>query len=128
MKNIPIKHHYIPQFILKNFCDEDGFLWYKDVQSDTVENFTTKDIYFEDNLYRDARKARDKDSVEIELELSKYENEISKILSAGFYSEKKFCITPGEQEVIKLFIAIMGFRSKRASEYFKNTNGDLAKD
>ena len=128
VKNIPIKHHYIPQFILKNFCDEEGFLWYKDIKTNTIENFSTKDIYFENNLYRDEREKKDKDSVEIELALSKYEDEISKILLSRYYSEKKFYITLKEQEAIKLFIAIMGFRSKRASEYFKNTNGDLAKD
>ena len=128
MKNKPIKHHYIPQFILKNFCDEEGFLWYKDVKTNTIDNYSSKDIYFENNLYRDEREKKDNDSVEIELALSKYENEISQILSSRFYSEKKFYITLKEQEVIKLFIAIMGFRSKRASEYFKNTNGDLAKD
>ncbi len=92
MKNIPIKHHYIPQFILKNFCDEEGFLWYKDIQTNTIENFAPKDIYFEKNLYRDDREKKDKDSVEIELALSKYENEVSQILSSGFYSEKKFYI------------------------------------
>lgn len=128
MKNKPIKHHYIPQFILKNFCDEEGFLWYKDVKTNTIENFSTKDIYFENNLYRDEREKKDKDSVEIELALSKYEDEISKILLPRYYFEKKFYITLNEHETIKLFIAIMGFRSKRASEYFKNTNGDLAKD
>ena len=28
MANVPIKHHYVPQFMLKNFCFKDKQLYY----------------------------------------------------------------------------------------------------
>ena len=28
--NVPIKHHYVPQFMLKNFCFKDKLLYYYD--------------------------------------------------------------------------------------------------
>jgi len=120
MKNIPKKHHYIPQFILRQFCSEDNFLWYQHKDTGVVESLDTTEVFMEKYLYY--FEDNDKDYFEIEENLSKYESEISKLLLNQFYDEKIISITKEEQESIKLFYAIMGFRSKRAADFFKHSD------
>lgn len=120
MKNKPKRHHYIPQFILRKFCYEDNLLWYQHKDSQIVESLDTTEVFMEKYLYY--FEDNDKDYFEIEENLSKYESEISKLLLEQFYDEKIISITKEEQESIKLFYAIMGFRSKRAADFFKNSN------
>ena len=119
MKNVPIRHHFIPQFVLRQFCYEDNLLWFKHKDTGVVESLGTRDLFMEKNLYY--FKDDDADYYEIENALADYENEISRMLIDQFYDEKIIHIMYAEQESIKLFYAIMGFRSKRAADYFKNS-------
>lgn len=115
--NKPKRHHYIPQFILRKFCYEDEELWFYDIKTKVLESSSTRDIFMGENLYLD--KSNGKDSLEIEKEFGKYENEISQILDKQFYDQKNIYITKEEEESIKLFYALIGFRSKNAAEYFQ---------
>lgn len=50
----PIRHHYIPQFILRNFCFNDrGDLFYYDKENSKTSVKNTRDIFMVRNLYRD---------------------------------------------------------------------------
>ena len=51
MKNNPIRHHYIPQFVLRQFCYEDNLLWFKHKDTGVVESIETRDVFMEKNLY-----------------------------------------------------------------------------
>ena len=54
MKKEPIRHHYIPQFILRNFAfDDSGKILYYDKKQNTVSVVDSRDIFMEKNLYRD---------------------------------------------------------------------------
>ncbi len=54
MKIEPKRHHYIPQFILKNFCyDENNHLLYFDKKSGKISSEDTRDVFMVKNLYRD---------------------------------------------------------------------------
>ena len=54
MNTEPIKHHYIPQFLLKNFCfDDKGHLYFYDKVSKQISIKTTKDVFMTSRLYED---------------------------------------------------------------------------
>ena len=126
MKNEPKRHHYIPQFVLKQFCYKGNDLWFYDIDTESVSSRETREVFMERYLYRDD--SNEEDFLEIERDFAVYETEISKILSKQFYNEKKIYITHEESESIKLFYALMGFRSKRTSDYFKNAKDERFKE
>lgn len=118
MKKEPIRHHYIPQFILRNFCfDEKGNTFYKNVKSKKESIKQIRDIFMERNLYRDT--INNDNPVEIENDFAKFENEVSCIIKEKFLKEKEFILTHAENEKLKLFFALMPFRSKSTHELFK---------
>lgn len=119
MKNIPVRHHYIPQFVLKRFCYEGNKVWYYDINEKQISSIDISDAFMKRNLYKD--KINDYDEMQIERDLAKYETEISKLLAEQFYDEKDIYLTEAEEDKIKLFYAVMAFRSKNASDFFKNT-------
>lgn len=124
MKREPIRHHYIPQFILRNFAvDNSGKVLYYDKKSEKTSEVKPRDIFFENNLYRDEINCV-VEPTQIEHDLAVYENEISCIIKEKFLCEKEIYLDETEVDKIKLFFAIMGYRSKRAGELFgKNLSG-----
>ena len=116
----PIRHHYIPQFILKNFCFEERRLYYFDKQTSRVSIKDTRDVFMARNLYRDEINCG-ADPVKIEKDLAEYEREIAQIIRERFLDGREIFITPQEDAKLKLFFAIMGFRSLNAKNSFDNT-------
>ena len=115
--NEPKRHHYIPQFILRNFCDDRQKLNYYDKSRGTVEKRKTSEVFMAYNLYRDEVN-NSEDPVRIEKDLSVFEREIAEILNDRFLKDNEIVISAEEDEKIKLFFALMGFRSKRTSGVF----------
>lgn len=117
MKNEPIRHHYIPQFILKNFCfDCTGRLYFLDKKNEEISIKDTREIFMERNLYRD--EINNADPIKIEKDLSRFENEISRIIKEKFLNDSEIVLSVEEDEKLKLFFAIMGFRSKNTNDRF----------
>lgn len=117
---IPVRHHYIPQFILKNFCfDENRHFNYYDIQNNEFSVQETSNVFMVRNLYRDEVNYQD-NPVQLENDLSKYEMEVSKIFKDKFLESNSFKLTIDEDERIKLFLAIMPYRSKTTREQFSN--------
>ena len=114
----PIRHHYIPQFILKNFCFEERRLYYFDKQTSCVSIKDTRDVFMVRNLYRDKINYA-ADPVKIEKDLAEYEREIAQIIRERFLDGREIFITPQEDAKLKLFFAIMGFRSLNAKSGFE---------
>lgn len=118
MKNEPIRHHYIPQFILRNFCfDENNNLYYYDRESNTVSVKKTQYVFMERNLYRDEINSPE-EKTKIETDLAKYESEVAKIINERFLHGNDIYLTLEEDEKLKLFFAIMGFRNENAYRLF----------
>lgn len=116
----PIRHHYIPQFILRNFCfDDNKHLNYYDICKNEVSIKETTEVFMERNLYRDEVNYKD-NPVQLENDLAKYEMEVSKIFKDKFLEADSFKLTIDEDERIKLFLAIMPYRSKTTREKFNN--------
>ena len=90
MRKEPIRHHYIPQFILRNFaCDKNGKLaYFCDKESQRISKHEVRDIFMERNLYRDEINEADK-PIQIELDLAKFENEVSRLIKTKFLFERK---------------------------------------
>ena len=116
--NEPIRHHYIPQFILKNFCfDDDGDTYYYDKKLEKVVIKKVRDTFMVENLYRDELNFP-QHPTQIEYDLAVYESEISQIIRKKFLFENEITLTLEEDAKLRLFFAIMGFRAKRVKERF----------
>ena len=118
MNKEPVRHHYIPQFILRNFCfDDRSHLFYYDKKTSEISERKTKEIFMARNLYRD-----DINNIEnptkIETDMARFESEVAKIIAERFLNEYEIPITRDEDEKLKLFFAIMAFRSKITSDKF----------
>ena len=46
-----IRHHYIPQFLQKHFCDADGMLWYGIRDTQVVKSVSPVDAFIQKDLY-----------------------------------------------------------------------------
>lgn len=114
----PIRHHYIPQFILRNFCfNDNNDLYYYDKESQETTIRNARDVFMEKNLYRDEINHSD-NPTKVEKDLARFENEISQIINGRFRNDKEITLTFDEEERLRIFFAIMGFRSKNASNIF----------
>lgn len=118
MKNKPIRHHYIPQFILRNFCVDDGeYLFYYNQKTSETSKRKPAEIFMVRNLYRDGINNTD-DPTKIETDLARFESEVAKIITDRFLNKDEITITLEEDEKLKLFFAIMAFRSKNTRDQF----------
>lgn len=118
MNKEPVRHHYIPQFILRNFCfDDRSHLFYYDKKTLETSKRKTKEIFMVRNLYRD-----DINNIEnptkIESDMARFESEIAQIITKRFLYENEISLTLDEDEKLKIFFAIMAFRSKSTSDKF----------
>lgn len=128
MKKEPIRHHYIPQFILRNFaCNNDKKLtYYCDKESQSVSQREMFEIFMERNLYRDEINCANV-PVQIEHDLSVYEREVAELIKAKFLDKRKIELAAEEDDAIKLFFAIMGFRNISTKEQFSERLSDESK-
>ena len=129
MRKEPIRHHYIPQFILRNFACDDcrKLVCYYDKENQTVSKREICEIFMERNLYRDEINYV-QEPVQIEYDLAKYESEVSKIIREKFLDDCKIELTSREDNMLKLFFAIMSYRSIVAKEQFTNRLTDKSKN
>ena len=127
MKNEPIRHHYIPQFILRNFCIDDlHYVNYYDKKKKKTYIGETRDVFMERNLYRDSINHND-NPTEIEKDLSVFESEVARIINNKFLKGKRIILTIEEHEQILLFFAIMGLRNEDTYRAFCSLPDDSVK-
>ena len=129
MRKEPIRHHYIPQFILRNFaCDTDRKVaCYYDKESQSVSEREIREVFMERNFYRDEINCKDK-PVQIEQDLSVYEREVAELIKSKFLDKRKIELTAEEDSMLKLFFAIMSFRNVNAKEQFSDKASKEFKD
>ena len=99
MNNEPIKHHYIPQFILRNFCfdDKKNCLFFFDKKDAKTSPKKTNDIFMVRNLYRDGINNPD-NPTKIEQDTARFESEVSQIITKKFLNNNEISITCDEDE------------------------------
>lgn len=121
--NITKKNHFIPQFILKNFCfNNHGDLYFKDINND-VRKCDKKYIFMGINLYKDKDKSND-NPYELEKLFSIYENEIANLFKNKIYDKNPIELIDEEERSLNLFFAIMSFRSVNVKNMFDNLSED----
>lgn len=116
--NEPKRHHYIPQFILRNFCyDDKCHLFYYDISTGKTNKCETKEVFMSKFLYSlDADTPEDRSK--IERDFGTFEREVSEIIAPRFLKDKFIVISAEENEKLLLFFAIMGLRSKKIADFF----------
>lgn len=103
MNKEPIRHHYIPQFILRSFCFNDrGDLFYYDKEDSKTSVRNIRDVFMVRNLYRDEINSPD-EPTKIEKDMARFESEASRIITGKFLGRDEITITLEEDEKLKLF-------------------------
>jgi hypothetical protein len=113
--NIPKRHHYLPQFYLKNFTDDNGLLWVFDREKNEYRQQLPKDTAIKGYYY--AFKGKDgRKHTEIENFFSVIEGKTKPIL---IKLDKKESINTEEKEILAIFIS---FLKTRVPHFEKLTN------
>lgn len=115
------RHHYIPQFILRNFLDKNGQLSYWDLEKKKLEKRNPKSIFMNFDMYRDEINHQD-DPTLIESSLAVFEREISELINKKLLSEKEVVLTRAELESLRIFLSLLSFRSDLRMNQYKNAN------
>lgn len=125
-KNTPIRHHYIPQFILRNFSvNKDNRVLYYNKKHRMFLTKGTENVFMSENLYQDYINNPD-NPVQIEENLSRIENEAARIIRR-MVSDSEIELSLAEEDCLSIFLALMSFRSKRAWEFFSNIENESSR-
>ena len=124
--NIPIKHHYIPRFLLRPFSFGNELLHYYDKKTKTIKDRKIEETFMERNLYRDSFN-NPENPVILEHFFSRYEGEVAKII-AKFRTDDEIILRREDEDALKLFLAIMPFRSAQTRKEFSENNSELFKE
>ena len=109
--NSHIKQHYIPQFIIRNFCKTDEKTYYYNVSDKSITQKYPNEIFEEKYLYEYLQE-NNKNTNKIELDLAEFERVASKAIKP-FLTKYNIGVSFEETELIKYFFFIMMMRSKR---------------
>lgn len=112
--NRPKRNHYLPQFYLKNFCN-NGKLWVYDRENKQYRNQTPVNTAVQSHYYSFEDEKGDKNT-DIEKGLSKIEGETGPIISKLNNREQ---ITDKEKGILSVFIA---FLMNRVPDFEKSVN------
>lgn len=124
--NIPIKHHYIPRFLLRPFSFGNELLHYYDKTHKSIQDRKIEETFMERNLYRDSFN-NPENPVILEHIFSKYEGEVAKII-AKFRTDDEIVLQREDEDALKLFLAIMPFRSAQTRKEFSESNSEQFKE
>ena len=119
-KQEPHRHHYIPQFILKKFCDTNGLICHWDIENQVFEQKKTVEVFMEIDMYRDEKQNSD-NPVKIEEDFSKYEKRIAELINNKITNKNEITITRKDNEELRIFITLLSLRANyRKMQYLKN--------
>ena len=73
------RHHYVPMFLQKHFCDGDGMLWYGIRDTQEVKLVSPRDAFVEKELYTSYKEAQERpDDIVYEPD-DRYEHEFARL-------------------------------------------------
>lgn len=113
------RHHYIPQFILKNFLDNKGQVFYWDIEKEVLEKRNPRSIFMNFDMYRDEVNHKDNPTL-IESSLAIFEGEIATLIRQKFLNDNEIVITRSELEALRIFLSLLSFRSDLRKDQYKN--------
>lgn len=113
------RHHYIPQFILRNFTNENGQLEYWDINEKKLEKRNPRSVFMNWHMYRDEWNHKDNPTL-IESSLSVFEKEISELINNKMLSENEIILTRTELDSFRIFLSLLSFRSDLRMNQYKD--------
>ena len=122
MANEPIKHHYIPQFILRNFLNQNGLFYYWDNENKFLAEKSTKKVFMNISMYRSEEINAD-NPVEVENNLSRFEQEIAPLFKR-LCQTGEIVLTRNELEKLRIFLSLLSFRSDLRMKQYRNKKFD----
>ena len=117
----PKKHHYVPQFIMKNFSFKKNNLFVFDKQNEKIFPSTVKNTAHENYFYQDVHEY----DVETELKLSLIEGECAPIIKRILTEESIKKINEGDHRLLCLFVAIQLSRTNNTREMISDMNNSM---
>ncbi len=111
-----VRQHYIPQFILKNFCHDqrkDKVFFFEVGENEYSSEFVSN-VFMEKCLYSTAE-----NSVKIEESLARFEAEIAPIFRK-LSQDPEICLTFAEDERLRIFLSLLAFRAVNTRNQFVN--------
>lgn len=121
MENEAKRHHYIPQFILRNYSNSNGQISYWDIHNNRLELRNTKSVFMNFNMYRDEKNHPGNPTI-IETRLANFEREIAELIRNKFIDKDEITITRAELEKLRIFMQLLSFRSDLRSNQYKQKN------
>lgn len=119
MSNITKKHHYVPQFILKNFSKDKKRINIWNVNEKKQFKMQVEVAFQKKYLYKDDNNKED--TMHIENAFSKLESDVAPIIKKIIDSKNKIELNRLELKLIKKFLHLMEFRSKNRNRQYKNS-------
>ena len=119
------RHHYIPQFILRNFTDENGQLEYWDIANNKLDKRNPRSVFMNWHMYRDEENHKD-NPTQIESSLSVFEKEIAELINGKMLSGTDIILTRTEMESFRIFLSLLSFRSDSRMNQYKDKKFDPA--
>lgn len=126
MNNEPKRHHYIPQFILKNFVDTDEKLYYWDIDKKQLIRSYTRFVFMNLHMYRDEINHNDQPTF-IEKTLAVFESDIANIFQK-LNEGSEIVLLRKKLEALRIFLCLLSFRSNlRMEQYIHNRFDDATR-
>lgn len=119
----PIKHHFIPQFILKNFTHNNDQIFYWNKENSKIEIRNTKSVFMVKNLYRDEQN-HPTDPAIIERKFAQLESTIATIFQDKIIGKDLIVLTRNENENLRKFLYLLSFRSSTRKQQYIDANFD----
>ena len=121
----PVKHHFIPQFILRNFTHNNDQIFYWNKETSKIEVRNTKSVYMVKNLYRD-EKNHPTDPAVIEKKFAQFESTIATLFQEKIIDKNPIVLTRTENEKLRRFLYLLSFRSSSRKKQYIDANFDEA--
>ena len=117
-----VRQHYIPQFILKNFCYDlhKSKVYFFEAGEDEYSSLYVSNVFMEKHLYSKAE-----NQLDIEESLAKFETEVAPIFKK-LSNDAEISLTFAEDERLRIFLSLLAFRAASTRDQFDNMS-DISK-
>lgn len=117
------KHHFVPQFILKNFADDEKQLYHWDNVEKKLEKKSVSEVFMDNDMYRDEKQSAENPTA-IEDDFSVFERKIAMLIQDKIIDQSEIRISKKENEELRIFLTLLSLRSRYRKEQYINDSFD----
>lgn len=124
--NRPRRHHFVPEMLLRNFCDDEGGLWVGDQMRGNCYRSKPRKVFVEKNLYTSHVWNDRTDSYEHEHALSRVESGAKAAISSVIQQAREGFsprLDPELDRKLKEFVLAMARRTPESQERIFRASG-----